>query len=104
MPEFHHRGYMRRLKDKIEAIWKYPQDAVIPGTNVDLYIRFSIKRDGSLGDVELMRTSGYRELDEAAMKALRDAEPYWPLPDDWEEEELTIKGHFIYLFGRSYIM
>lgn len=103
-PEFHHRGYMRMLKERIESIWKYPEKAAMLGISGELYIRFSIKRDGSIKDVKLMRTSGYKDLDEAAIKALKDGEPYWPLPDDWEGDELSITGHFIYLTGTSYIM
>ena len=53
--------------------------------------------------MELVRTSGYRSLDEAAMKALKDAAPYWPLPEDWKEEELTVKGHFIYSIYGVYV-
>ncbi len=97
VPEFHYRGYMRKLKEKIETIWNYPKEATRRGISGDLYIRFSIKRDGSLGDVDLIRTSGYKDLDKAAMRALRDAEPYWPLPNDWKGDELSITGHFIYL-------
>lgn len=104
VPEFHYRGYMRKLKEKIESIWNYPKGAARRGISGDLYIRFSIKRNGSLGVVELIRTSGYKDLDKAAMRALRDAEPYWPLPDDWKGNELSITGHFIYLIGRSYMM
>ena len=53
--------------------------------------------------MELVRTSGYRSLDEAAMKALKDVAPYWPLPEDWKEEELTVKGHFIYSIYGVYV-
>ncbi|HDK82068.1 MAG TPA: TonB C-terminal domain-containing protein [Nitrospirae bacterium] len=104
VPEFHYRGYMRRLKGKIENIWKFPKGVGRVGNIVDLYIKFSINRDGSLGEVVLMRTSGYWEFDKAALQALRDAGPYWPLPEDWREDDLTIDGHFIYILGRSYIM
>lgn len=104
VPEFHHRGYMRRLKDKIERIWRYPKAASRRGISGDLYIRFSINRDGSLGDVELVRTSGYKDLDRAAMDALKNAEPYWPLPEDWKEDQLSITGHFLYLIGRTYVL
>ncbi len=104
VPEFHHRGYMRMLKEKIESIWEYPQKAANLGISGELYIRFSIRRDGSLGGVNLVRTSGYSLLDKAALKALTDAEPYWPLPDDWKGDELSITGHFIYLTGRAYIL
>ncbi len=103
-PEFKNRGYMRLLKDKIENIWKYPKEAARLGKSGDLYIHFSIKRDGRLGKVELIRTSGYRELDESAIKALKEAQPYWPLPDDWENDELNINGHFIYVYGTTYLM
>ncbi len=104
IPELHYRGYKRRLKSRIESAWEYPPGVIVPGTFVDLNITFSIKRDGSLGDIKLVRTSGYEALDKAALKALRDAAPYWPLPDDWEGDELIIPGHFIYLLGRSLIM
>jgi protein TonB len=100
---FKYDGYMMRLKDKIEGIWQYPSDAATRGIYGDLYLSFTIRKNGSLSKVELVRTSGYRSLDEAAMKALKDAAPYWPLPEDWKEEELTIKGHFIYSIYGVYV-
>jgi protein TonB len=102
--EFKHRGYMKMLKEKIESIWQYPKEAARLGLSGDLYIKFTIMRNGKLGEVELVRTSGYKELDEAAMKALKDAEPYWPLPADWKKDTLEITGHFIYVYGSSYVM
>ena len=102
--EFKHRGYMRMLKEKIEGIWKYPEEAARLGLSGDLYMKFSIKSNGEIGEIELLRTSGYSALDEAAAKALKDAEPYWPLPENWEKETLEIKGHFIYILGRTYVM
>ncbi len=102
--EFRHRGYLRMLKEKIEGIWKYPPKAARQGISGDLYIRFSIKKDGDIGEVELLRTSGHKDLDEAAIKAVRDAAPYWPLPKDWDEDDFTITGHFIYLPGYYYVM
>ena len=102
--EFKHRGYMRLLKEKIESVWRYPKEAAKLGVSGDLYIKFSIRRDGTIDEIELIRTSGYSNLDEAVTKALKKAEPYWPLPDDWEGETLEITGHFIYLFGSTYIM
>ncbi len=101
--EYQYQGYMQRLKEKIEGIWKYPADAAAKGIYGDLYIRFTIKKDGRLGAVDLIRTSGYKSLDDAAIRALRDAEPYWPLPDEWGRDGLTITGHFVYTHYGSYI-
>jgi len=95
---------MRTVKKRIEDIWKYPEEAARLGISGDLYMDFTIKKDGTVGEIEIVRTSGYRELDEAAIKALRDASPFWPLPEDWEKDSLKIRGHFIYILGRTYIM
>lgn len=94
--DYRYAGYMRKLREKIESIWEYPPEAARRGLYGDLKINFTIKRDGKLGAVELVRTSGYKMLDDAALKALRDGEPYWPIPDDWGMESYTINGHFFY--------
>jgi len=100
--EFKYYGYMQRLREKIEGVWVYPPEAAARGIYGDLYIRFTIKKNGELGAVELLRTSGYKMLDDAAMRALRDAAPYWSL-DNVGEESLTIPAHFIYVNGNYYL-
>ncbi len=100
--EYKYYGYMQRLREKIEGVWVYPPEAAAKGIYGDLYVKFTIKKNGSLGAVELIRTSGYKMLDEAALKALKDAAPYWPL-DNVGEESLTIPAHFIYLNGSYYL-
>jgi protein TonB len=98
--EYRFAGYMTKLKEKIESIWVYPPDAAQRGIYGDLKIQFTINKDGTLGEVRLIRTSGYKMLDDAAIKALRDGEPYWPLPDSWHMQSYTILGHFVYsLYG-----
>jgi protein TonB len=94
--DYRYAGYMRKLKEKIESIWVYPPEAQARGLYGDLKIRFTIKRDGKLGAVELERTSGYKMLDDAAIKALKDGEPYWPIPEKWGMDSYTILGHFVY--------
>lgn len=101
--EFNDWGYLERLKEKIERVWQYPPQAAARGIYGDLYIRFTIDKKGRLVSVELLRTSGYRMLDDAAIQALKDAEPFWPLPDDWQRNTLTITGHFIYTLHGFYL-
>ncbi len=96
-------SYMMKLKERIESIWTYPPEAIRRGIYGDLWILFTIKKDGSLGEVKLLRTSGYPELDGAAMRALREGAPYWPLPEKWKEDAITIRGHFIYSLYGMYI-
>lgn len=101
--EFSDWGYLQRLKEKIERVWQYPPEAAERGIFGDLYIKFIIDKKGKLISIELIRTSGYRMLDDAAIKALKDAQPFWPLPDDWQKDSLTITGHFIYTLRGFYL-
>lgn len=94
--DYRYAGYMRKLKEKIESIWVYPPEAAARGIYGDLKIRFTIMRNGKLGEIELVRTSGNKMLDDAAIKALKDGEPYWPIPAEWGMESYTVPGHFIY--------
>jgi protein TonB len=95
--------YNRRLKERIESIWHYPPEAAARGIYGDLIIRFTIKKNGLLGAVDLVRTSGQKDLDDAAMEALREGAPYWPLPEEWGMEAYTIEGHFIYTIYGYYV-
>jgi protein TonB len=101
--EFKYAGYMRQLRRHIEGVWKYPEDAIERNVYGDLFITFTIRKDGSLGNVRLSRTSGFRSLDDAALTALRNSAPFWPLPEWWEEDGLTINGHFIYTLSGQYV-
>ncbi|MDO8282502.1 MAG: TonB family protein [Thermodesulfovibrionia bacterium] len=98
-----YRGYMRSLKEKIEGIWQYPEEAKKRGRSGDLNMRFVINRNGTLGEIEIIRPSGFPELDNAAKKAVKDASPFWPLPRDWEGDDYAIDGHFIYDMRGPYV-
>jgi len=98
-----YRGYLDMLRQKVESIWHYPRKAAEQGIYGDLIVRFVILKDGSLGEVKVVRTSGHRMLDTAAVEALRDGVPYWPLPDGWDRQSLPITGRFIYSISGGYI-
>ena len=92
--------YNKRLKERIESIWMYPPEAADKGIYGDLVLKFTIKKNGMLSAVELVRTSGHKNLDDAAIRALKDGAPFWPLPEEWGMEAYTIVGHFVYtLYG-----
>jgi protein TonB len=103
--EYKYLGYLTLLRQRIEGsgCWAYPHEAATRGIYGDLVIRFTINKNGTLGSVNLIRTSGHQSLDNAAMEALRDCGPYWPLPAEWGMDEYAITGHFIYLPGLTFI-
>ncbi|MEO5356471.1 MAG: TonB family protein [Nitrospirae bacterium YQR-1] len=91
-----YEGYMRRLREMIEASWIYPPDALKRKITGDLQLSFTINKNGTLGQVYVFRTSGNRSLDDAAVQSIKDASPFWPLPNEWQMETFTIRGRFVY--------
>ena len=48
----------------------------------DLLLTVGIRSDGSVESIRVQRASGIKDLDEAAMRIVRLAAPYSPLPPE----------------------
>ncbi len=94
--DFRYWSYLQGLKNRIEYIWKYPGEARREGIEGELLMRFTIEKSGKVTDVKVLKSSGYPMLDAAAKKALYDASPVNPLPDNWKKNSFTITGNFVY--------
>ncbi len=95
--EFKYFSYFAKLKQKIEQVWNYPEASRLRGEQGELFLVFSIRRDGYLEDVKLITPSGYNRLDEEALRAIRVASPFPPFPKQWEGlEKLNVHATFRY--------
>jgi protein TonB len=101
--EFKFISYNRWLKIKVESVLTYPELAALSGLQGTLYIQFDIMKDGSLGELELIRSSGYKILDDEALRAIRNAAPFQPLPDGWKMDRYTIRAAVLFYLNGAYI-
>jgi protein TonB len=101
--ELKYFSYLMKVKSRIEYIWKYPAAAAERQMEGDLFLTFTIHRDGKVTDVSVASTSGYELLDQEAVRAITAASPFAPLPDAWNEDHITITGHFLYMNRSNYI-
>jgi len=101
--EFKFISYNRWLKIKVENVLKYPELAALSGLQGTLYIQFDIMKDGSLGNLELLKSSGYKILDAEALRSIRDSAPFQPLPDSWAMERYTIRAAVLFYLSGAYI-
>ncbi len=95
-PEIQYISYFASIKRKIELVWQYPYDAQVAGVQGDLIINFVIGRTGQLESVTLTDGSGHKVLDEEAIRAIRAAAPFAPIPSQYNVPNLQIRGHFVY--------
>ena len=82
--EFRFASYMDAWRTKVERIGNlnYPEEAVRRGISGALLMDVAINPDGSLHSVRVLRTSGHKVLDEAAVRIVKLAAPYPLLSED----------------------
>ena len=73
-PEF--PGGMKEMAKYIKSNLKYPESAAKVGAEGKSYVQFVVKTDGSIDNVEIMRSSGNEALDAEALRVVR-AMPKW---------------------------
>lgn len=94
--EVKYASYFARIKHQIERVWIYPSDAAQRGISGDLSLKFRISKEGNLMGVRIVDQSGYEILDVAALKAVKEAAPFYPFPKNIEREKISILANFVY--------
>jgi periplasmic protein TonB len=94
--ELKYASYFARIKHQIERVWIYPSDAAQRGISGDLSLKFRISKDGNLMGVHLIDKSGFEILDVAALKAVKEAAPFYPFPKNIQREKISILANFVY--------
>ncbi len=78
---FRDAAYLEAWRSKIERIgnMNYPEAAKRQNLSGSLILDVAINADGSVNHIELRRSSGYKLLDDAAIRIVRLAAPFAPL-------------------------
>jgi len=86
--------WLRRFVTHVKSNWFIPQLAQItPGRVV---ITFNVHRNGFITDIEVIKTSGHRALDQAAVNALKTSSPTVALPAEYPEDKAFFTVTFLY--------
>jgi protein TonB len=73
---FSKNDYYDMVRMKIEAAKVYPENARNRMVEGKVTVKFTITLDGQVGSIAVATSSGNRQLDQAAVKAVSDASPY----------------------------
>ena len=95
-PEPRYQDYFNKIRERIKAKWIYPREAGQRGIEGELLIEFHIAKDGRVAFIELRNSSGTAILDDAALTAVKLAQPFPPVPDEIAKRTLAINGQFRY--------
>lgn len=92
--DFPFTWYLRQLQQKISERWVPPRAALAGGETA--VVLFEIGRDGQIKEPQLERPSGHFEYDQSALRAIKEASPFPPLPPEFKAGSLRV--HFGFEF------
>ncbi len=81
--QYRFAAYLDAWRAKVEEIGNlnYPEEALRRNLSGSLLLDVAINADGTLNSVRVLRSSGHKVLDDAAVRIVRLAAPFPPLPE-----------------------
>ena len=89
-------SYFTKIKQLIESHWQYPELALRYGLQGRLFLEFTVGADGRLERLRMVRSSGSQLLDEEALRAIKAAAPFPPIPRWIQPNPLPISAAMEY--------
>jgi TonB family protein len=88
--------YFDILRNKISSSWY--SSVVSPGLRGKyiVVVNFRILRNGKMNDLKLEKRSRIETLDQSALRAIENASPFPPLPNDYPDRYLIVHFEFIW--------
>lgn len=90
--DFPYAWYLRQVSNKVAAQWQRQNQINEPNEKPQIYIE--IQRDGTVRAPAVVKSSGNAFYDQAALRAVMEASPFPPLPEDWSKPSLNIQFTF----------
>lgn len=86
--------YMKkRIRDHLYPPQAFIQMGAISG---QVMLRFTLRRDGTVRNLEFLKSEGHKSFIEPSLNAIRASDPFKPLPANFPEPELDLTWTFIF--------
>ena len=92
--------YTKRIESRIEAQWEYPDLAKHYGLQGKVTVEFTVLQNGHIDLLSVVRSSGSNLLDDEAVRAIKVAAPFPPIPRSITANRLRIIAGFTYVNNR----
>ncbi|MEE4363201.1 MAG: TonB family protein [Desulfotignum sp.] len=90
------REYFEMLNMRIHSVKEYPESARSRHIQGRVKIKFVLLADGSLGDVQVVKSSRHKNLDEAAVNAVKKAAPFPTPPSFLFKTPVTLQINILF--------
>lgn len=84
-------NYQKLIRSKIAENKNYPYWARKQGFEGQVYLSFCISANGFTEDIQILSSSGYKILDDAAKSTIKNASPFPAIPTIFGKDKLAMK-------------
>lgn len=98
-----YQSYFYKFSRRLYHVWTYPRESVMRGEQGIVRISFKIAKDGMISGINVIRSSGYPDLDREAVEALRKTAGV-PLPDSYDLNFLKVDAYFQYILNKGFVV
>jgi protein TonB len=96
--KFKYASYFYKFKKSLYNVWTYPATSIYNREQGTVRIQFTILEDGTITNINIVRSSGYPDLDREAVRALKTMGKV-PLSESFSIKQLHVDGYFTYEIG-----
>ncbi len=89
--QFQYGWYIQGMKKKLDSNWVLVSQSL---SRVSAQIAFIIEKNGAVHSIAVEKSSGETVFDQAALRAVKLADPLPPLPSEFSEKELRVHVRF----------
>jgi TonB family protein len=90
--DFPYAWYLRQVLQKVQTEWQRQNQISEPDQKPSVFVE--IQRDGSIRTPRIHQSSGNTLYDQAALRAIVEASPFPPLPQEWPKPSLRVEFRF----------
>lgn len=94
--------YLLEMKRKVQAHNNPPFAFTHLGAiDGDILLRFKVLQDGTIQDLEVLKSTAHYSLENSSTRAIQFAAPFKPLPENFPKEYLEITALFSYILRKQ---
>ena len=99
-----HAEYLRQWIEWVERVGNenYPEEARRKQIFGAIRLAVALERDGNVASIEILKSSGQRVLDQAAVRIVRLAAPFAPIPDTIKEDQVEVIRTWNFIPGNQF--
>ncbi len=93
--------YFQKIQELIEENKKYPKIAKRLNQSGEIYLNFTIYKNGQISNIKITKSSNFRRLNKAAVEIMSEIEKFDPIPDELNKDIWNITVPIVYKINRS---